>query len=363
MATPLKEKKKKKVKLEGNLINRENLVNHLEAVNPGLAKKDMLEQASHYIFSGDRIITYNDQISVSAPYTDIQGNFSVKADDFYKIIKGISEEEIAVEVTPDLIKIKSSSTDAELAISTEETTVIELYKSLDIENQKIVSFENPDKFLDGLEFCKFCASKDLTADALFCVCIDGNHVMAADDVRASFFELKETLPSMLIPAASLEQLIHYPINSFAIAKSWIHFFTETGTAYSCRTVSGEYPDIESFIQSVMESESTVHFELPEALTGALDACIPMCKGKTPLEKQVTITYDKNKITVTAMKDIGKLTKTIPYKSEDHLSFQINPIFLKDILGTCNQFTLYPTIPIIVFSTDEFKHVISVHIEE
>ena len=60
-------------------IEREELLKVLSAIRPGLAKKDIVEQATHFIFTGQEVLTYNDQICISYPFeTDFE--CSVPAD-------------------------------------------------------------------------------------------------------------------------------------------------------------------------------------------------------------------------------------------------------------------------------------------
>jgi len=359
------QKKKKDVKVikKGKEINVQDLLTKLDAVAPGLSKKEILEQATHYIFSGERIITYNDKISVSTPYTEITESFSVKAEDFYKILKGISEETAFFQLKDNMITLATDTTEAELAITTEETTVVELYKSLDIENQKSKKIKDPQDFITALDFCKFCASKDLTADALFCVCIEGTKVMAADDIRVSVYTLKEKFPKMLIPATMLGELTTYPLKEYAVADSWTHFFMENGTCFSCRTVDDDYPNMEDFLNETTESDEVTPVDLPKELKPVLETVIPMCKGDSEMEKVVEVHYNNKQIILIAEKETGKLKKTVKYNSGIDISFMINPIFLKDIMSRCDQFNLIGDRSVIHFSAGSFNHIISVEIPE
>lgn len=363
MPKPVQKKKDVKIIKKGKEINVKDLLSKLDAVAPGLSKKEILEQATHYIFSGERIITYNDKISVSTPYTEMQESFSVKAEDFYKILKGITEDTAHLQLKDNMLTITTDTTEAELAITTEETTVIELYKSLDIENHKTKKIKDPAEFIMALDFCKFCASKDLTADALFCVCVDGTKVMAADDIRVSVFTLKEKFPKMLIPATMLGELTTYPLKEYAVADSWTHFFMENGTAFSCRTVDDDYPDMEEFLNDTTASDEITPVALPAELKSMLEAVIPMCKGDNDMEKTVEVTYNGKEIILVAEKETGKLKKKIKYNSGVDIAFMINPIFLKDIMNKCDTFNLLAEKSVIHFSAGSFNHIISVELPE
>ena len=49
-------------------INRKELLDTLSIVSPGVSNKEMaIEQATTFAFLKDRVVTYNDEISISHP--------------------------------------------------------------------------------------------------------------------------------------------------------------------------------------------------------------------------------------------------------------------------------------------------------
>ena len=55
-------------------INREELLNQLESVLPGLSTREIIEQSSCFVFMNKEVITYNDEISCShKSRLDIEG--------------------------------------------------------------------------------------------------------------------------------------------------------------------------------------------------------------------------------------------------------------------------------------------------
>ena len=48
-------------------MKKAELIKALEAVRPGLANKEMIEQSTSFAFMKDRVVTYNDEISISYP--------------------------------------------------------------------------------------------------------------------------------------------------------------------------------------------------------------------------------------------------------------------------------------------------------
>ena len=71
-------------------IKKLELINILQRVKPGLAKRDVIEQFTHFIFTGESVITYNDEICISHP---LKTDFvcSAKSEEFFKAILKRSE--------------------------------------------------------------------------------------------------------------------------------------------------------------------------------------------------------------------------------------------------------------------------------
>ena len=95
-------------------VKKSELVDALSKVKPGLAKKEIVEQATHFIFSQGEIITFNDQISIMHPF-DCDFDFSVKGEEFFKIVSGITEEEIDLSLKDNTLHIKSKTINIRMA--------------------------------------------------------------------------------------------------------------------------------------------------------------------------------------------------------------------------------------------------------
>ena len=65
-------------------VNKEKLRQALEIVRPGLANKEVIEQATSFAFMDGRVVTYNDEISISHPVEGIEIEGAVKADQLYQ---------------------------------------------------------------------------------------------------------------------------------------------------------------------------------------------------------------------------------------------------------------------------------------
>ena len=48
-------------------INKQQFIEALELVKPGLAAKEIIEQSTSFVFRAGQVITYNDEVAVHAP--------------------------------------------------------------------------------------------------------------------------------------------------------------------------------------------------------------------------------------------------------------------------------------------------------
>ena len=66
-------------------IKRAELKEALETVKPGLASKEIIEQSTSFAFMGDKVVTYNNKISMSHPVKGLDITGAVKADEMYQL--------------------------------------------------------------------------------------------------------------------------------------------------------------------------------------------------------------------------------------------------------------------------------------
>ena len=64
-------------------------------MKPGLAKKEIIDRSTHFVFSGSEVLTYNDQICISHPLK-LDFVCSVPADDFFRIITNMDGDTLDI---------------------------------------------------------------------------------------------------------------------------------------------------------------------------------------------------------------------------------------------------------------------------
>lgn len=321
------------------IISKEDLLQALRSVRPGLSKKEIIQQSLHVMFMGDCIATFNDAISVLYPLkTDFK--CSVNGDEFYKVLEGVKEDEVEITVDGDHIKVNSKKTKAGFSTLVGEQEkvdglVAKLMKTIQAPKFFIPL---PKNFIKGVSLCMFAASKDMTQGVNSCVAIRGNEIMSTDSLRLSRYELDSKVKDeLLIPARDAYELVKYDVTKYGISDGWIHFRTEDGVTFNCRTMQGEYPYslIKKYFVPIKDKIS-----LPPELRDVVRNATVLAEGEVDIAKMVDITIKKGTIVCKSSKERGWMIKEVDcnYKGKD-LSFSINPVFLAQILETATTLSL------------------------
>src|SRR3990167_9772082 len=91
-------------------VSRDELLQSLEAVAPGLAKKDSVEQSSCFVFYADgRVATFNDEIACyhQTPLRNISG--AVAADPLRQLLQKLKEEFLEKNVVEHELQVMGQS--------------------------------------------------------------------------------------------------------------------------------------------------------------------------------------------------------------------------------------------------------------
>ena len=342
-------------------INREELLKVLIAVRPGIAKREIIQQATHVIFTGDAVATFNDQICIVYPLqTDL--HCSVQGEEFYKALESINETEVEIIAGEKEIKIISKKTKAGLSTLVGEKEKVEsliedLRKRTDVKKfwKKL-----PKDFVQGVFLCTFTASKDMTTGVRCCVAIKDNEIYSTDNLRVSRYKLASSVEEMLIPARDAAELTKYEVTRYGKTEGWIHFITEDGVMFNCKTMVGDYPYVSL---SRFFIEPTNEMVLPKELSEAMKAAAVFAAGDVDVTKMVEMKIKGSTLNCRSEKERGWMEKEIDLKKsiKGEVYFYINPIFLAQILDKATSFFLvqggeFPDK--CIFFNENFCHVIA-----
>jgi len=100
-------------------INKSNLQKALEIVKPGLASKELIEQATSFAFINGCVITYNDEISISHPVDGLELEGAIQAEKLYSILTKLKTDEIEVTINDKEIILQSGKSKIGLTLQSE----------------------------------------------------------------------------------------------------------------------------------------------------------------------------------------------------------------------------------------------------
>lgn len=307
-------------------VNKSELLEALEIVKPGLANKELIEQSTSFAFQGGRVITYNDEISISHPITGLDLEGAIQASRLYALLGKLKKDEIELTVTKNEVLIQSGRSKAgltlqheiKLPLDEEEVTKHGKWKPL------------PEKFLKFMEFAVSSCTKSNSDPILTCVHVNKEgFIEASDNFRITRCDLGEGMPvdTFLIPAMSTLDMLRLKPVKIAEGTGWIHFKTEEGTIISCRLFDDQFPPTAKMLR--MQGTQLV---LPKNINFVLDRAGVFAKRDHALDESVEITIVDNTFTIHADADSGWFEEEVPIKYKGiSITFSITPYLLRSIL--------------------------------
>lgn len=307
-------------------IEKEQLIKALEIVKPGLANKEMIEQATSFAFMGGRVVTYNDEISVSHPVADMDITGAVKADELYQLLGKIKQKEVSFEMTDNEVRITAGK--ARAGITLQQEIRLPLEEIGETGKWKRV----PKNLKEAMRFAMFSCGRDLSRPVLTCLHITDSHVESCDNFRLTRYDLESKLPvnEFLIPASSVKDLLNYDFVAVAEGTGWIHFKTKEATVFSCRVFEDSYPKVDALLKVSGSS-----FALPTGLDEALKRASVFSKRDSIVDEKVVVGIHKNVLKIRSEDESGWFEEEVELGKDskvDDVEFAINPGFLSDMLA-------------------------------
>ncbi len=305
-------------------INKAELQKALEIVKPGLANKEMIEHSTSFAFTGGRVVTYNDEISLSHPVEAIELEGAIQAEELYKLLSKLKKDEIEIITEGNQIHLKSGRTKAGLTL--QQDIKLPLEEIGDVGKWKRL----PEDFIHYVKFAVGACSHDMSKPVLTCVHVHKEgRIEGSDGFRITQCQLQEgmPIPTFLLPASSATELIRLSPISIAQGNGWVHFKTEQDSVLSCRVFEDDFPDITPFLEV-----EGVRVTFPRTMVEVLDRASVFSKRDHFLDEHVTVILEENRMKVKTKSLTGWLEEEINMKYDDApISFDITPYLLRDIL--------------------------------
>lgn len=311
-------------------VNRSDLLNILASLRPGIAKKEVVPQSGHFVFTGTEIATFNDQICITHPF-ETEEVFSVKADDFYRMIDGISAPEIVIEVTESKVIITALGVRAQLNLVqlADSDRIEHLIKNL---QESMIDWKPvPDDFLTGMSIVSFSAARSAAMGALACIFVTGDRVYSADNWRASRYVMNSPVQSdLLVLAKDALELIKFPVTDYCATDNWTHFLTKDNATFSCRKIIEKHTiRDEAFNVPAGAFKET----FPAGVKEAIESMTFIADDVTAIEQIVSVEVNNAAVVCTISGgQRGEIIKSLAHKTENSFVFDANPNFLKEVLS-------------------------------
>lgn len=314
-------------------IDKHELLAALEVVKPGLANTELIEQTSSFAFMGDRVVTYNDSISIAHPIEGMDLEGAVRAEELYEFLKRAKTKHVLLKVTDNELLLKSGNAKAGLRLEGKVTLPLsEVNKHKDWED---ISTE----FRENIKFVKDSCSSDMSRRVLTCVHAS-EHVIEASDgfqIMRVDRELEEEplFPfDTLIPVENIPEIAKIEPAQAAISSGWVHFFNGK-TELSCRILNDTYPPTDKHMD--VEGEEVI---FPKKMADILERVDVFTKKAHHLDEEMEVKLKKGRIQVLAKNENAWFEEEAKVKyNGEPVSFFITPYLLKNILGRSGTCTL------------------------
>ena len=301
-------------------INKTEILKALEVVKPGLANVELIAQATHFAFFKDRVVTFNDSISISCAINGLDITGAVRAEELYGFLKRAKGKEVNVEITDNELKLKAGRSKAGLTFQSDIEMPLE-----EISTKKDWH-DLPDEFTDNLMFIKDCCSKEMSRGILTCVHVTDKFLEASDSLQLMRLA-QEGWPfgDYLIPAENIAEIHKIEPSQVAESDGWLHFKNLGGVEISCRVMPDKFPKTEHLFKV---KGANVGF--PKTMPEILERVMVFTKGDQQDEMEIKL--GKGKLLVNGKNDYGwfKEQASVKYDGKGG-RFWISPVLLQNIL--------------------------------
>lgn len=334
-------------------VKKDELLEALSKIKPGLSDKSIIEQTDHFIFDNDFIRTYNDEIAISYPFKS-GFRLAIKADEFFKLISKVEAQEIELNENDGTLNLTIEK--AKGSIKGSMVTVTEIKcPTITIKTKRW--FALPKDFSDAIRFCSFSADCNMLMKELTCLCINNNYVLSSDNFRATKYEMDSKLPQFLLPATVAQELAKYHPTHYVIEVegAWIHFKNADGVIFSSRIIEGEYPQEGVWGLFTQKGDSIV---IPEGLKESLDRAKIFSQQIMGVDDLIQIrVYKSGKLTCRGEGALGWVEEEfkVDYKKKD-FEVKVSPEALIEILAHVKEMKVSDDK--LHFEGEKFEHVIS-----
>lgn len=216
-------------------IERTVLLEALKKCQPGVDNSSQgvfIEGADCFVFRNNRVLTFNDYLSVSAEF-EHDLSCAVYAEPLLKLLRAFRAKEVELSQGEGVLHIKCGNSTTELT-----TTQEGIYTRYESVFPEAPVWKNVPKGFDSA--LKHCLIPNMTK--LSGVLIDGTWMIATDGVTVVRVDLDAQMERVWISNKVVADLVKFEFNEYCTQGAWLHF-KGNGTILSARVLmNSSYPD-------------------------------------------------------------------------------------------------------------------------
>ena len=320
------------------IIEKSKMILILKKCLSGVETKDnlLLEGADTFLFDGEYVHTYNDNISVSVKLAESMNGLkgAIKADELYKIISKLSEEKIMLSVKDNKWIIKCGKSKIELSMKDDSVSSF----ILDLNNQDGEWKELPEDFISSLN----CVRIPCNTIGFSGVFIKEEKVISTDGIKMNLFSLDKPMDCFWISDLSAVEIAKIQgLKKYRVISNWISFESSEEVYFSCRKLNEDnypYEKIINLIKEYKQEKGDLSGELPMIIKKAVDRAFSLSMNVNGNES-VEIAFAKENIIVRSERSTGKFMEKVNWGDSKGPKEEFEP------------FSIYLDLPILTYGLD------------
>jgi len=301
-------------------LNREQFLETLELVKPGVSKQEVVEQSSCFVFDRGWVQTYNDEVACWAK-TPLKISGAVSAEPLLELLHKMAEDEITIVQENGELIIGGKNRSAGIALQSEVTL------PNDGVERPEAWHDLPAEFIEAIGIVQECAGKDESQFVMTCIHLHPKWIEACDNAQAVRYRIATGLSEpCLAKRDSLKHIVSMGMTQFGETASWLHFRSPSKAILACRRWSEDYPSLRDILNVQGEP-----FSLPKGLSDAAEKAAVFAR-QNQMDDQISIELKPGVLWIKGHGVHGwyKEKKKINYTGRP-LSFTIGPELLSQIV--------------------------------
>jgi hypothetical protein len=326
-------------------VNKNDFVSSLKKISPGISIKDLIKEYGCVSLSPEVVSSFSERVIVSYPVNLPGFNCLINYHILIAMLEKLNTIDIELIQTDKELVLKTDNIESGISIVEGEHPTIELPKKW---------HDFPEGFMEGLEFCSFSTSKDMTIPSATCIHIHGKNILSTDTKRVTQYEMKDKSPfDFHVPYVVMKNLKGYNFVKMAKGKNLIHFLEDNGAIFSFYQMSLDREISPETAKKFFDVEG-IEVEFPKDFKNVINRAAVMTEGLIELDLVVDITLEKGKYIVESRREGGRYMEhgDIEY-NDKKVKIRASAPFLSTILERTNKCIIGK---MCLFSGDNFKHV-------